>query len=77
MDDLALVITIVGTGMGIIIALGALVLTLFFWNRGEANSDRRDMVSLVVAIKDDIQAIQLEMKDFHNRLVSIEERRKT
>jgi hypothetical protein len=76
MEYMGLIITIVGTGIGIIISLGALVLTLFLWNRGEGNSDRRDIVNLVIAIKEDIQAIQLEMKDFHNRLVDIERNKK-
>lgn len=55
------VLTVVGTGIGIIIAMGAIVITLFLWNRGEANADRRAMAE--------------EMKDFHNRLIAIEERR--
>lgn len=55
------VITMIGTGMGIIIAMGALIVTLFLWNRGEANADRRCMAN--------------EMKDFHNGLIAIEERR--
>lgn len=66
--DFGLVITIVLTGMGIIIGMGAIVITLFIWNRGEANSDRRDIVNLIIAIKD-------EIKDFHERLIKIEERR--
>lgn len=69
--DLGIIIAIVGSAMGII----AVTLTLMLWVRGEANADRRDMVNLVVAIKDDIQAIQLEMRDFHSRLCAIEERR--
>jgi hypothetical protein len=40
---------------------------LFFWNRSEANSDRRDMLNL-------IKSIEHEMKDFHGRLCAIEER---
>lgn len=55
------VLTIVGTGLGIIISMGALILTLFLWNRAEANTDRRAMAE--------------ELKDFHTRLLAIEERR--
>lgn len=55
------VLTVVGTGIGIIIAMGAIVITLFLWTRGEGNADRRAMAA--------------EMKDFHNRIVAIEERR--
>lgn len=78
MIDLGLIVAIVGTGL-------AMVGTLFgviFWTRGEANAlraeanaDRRDIVNLVISIKEDIQAIQLEIKDFHNKLCAIEERR--
>jgi len=49
----------------LIITLGG----LFLWNRSEANSDRRAMQATVDAIKE-------EMKDFHGRLIAIEERRK-
>lgn len=59
--DYGIIIAIVATGMGIIIAMGALIVTLFLWNRGEANADRR--------------AIADEIKDFHSRLLVIEERR--
>jgi hypothetical protein len=52
--------------MGILIGMGALIVTLFLWNRAESNADRRDIVNLIVAIKD-------EVKDFHNRLYAIEE----
>lgn len=62
--------------IGIIIAIGAAIFTLigvivalFFWNRTESNADRREIVDLIIAIKE-------EMKDFHGRLCAIEERRK-
>jgi len=76
MSDFGLIITIVLTGMGIVIAMGGIVITLFLWMRSEANADRRDIVNLIVAIKEDIQAIQHEVKDFHARMCVIEERRK-
>lgn len=63
--DIASVIAIVGTGMAFI----GTVIALFLWNRSEANSDRRDIVNIVLAI-------QIEMRDFHNRLVEIEKGRK-
>jgi len=66
----------------VILAMAA----LFLWVRSEANADRRhiseiqrqdrkDILSLVEAIKDDVRAIKEEMKDFHNRLCAIEEKR--
>lgn len=48
-------------------------LVMFFWLRTEANSDRRDMINMIVIFKDEIQK---EMKDFHGRLCAIEERNK-
>ena len=49
----------------LIITLGG----LFLWNGSQANSDRRAMQATVDAIKE-------EIKDFHGRLIAIEERRK-
>lgn len=72
MNDIGIIIAIVGSAFGIIaITLGATV-TLFLWGRGEASSDRRDIVDLIIAIKDDIQATQLEMMSFHNRICEIQ-----
>lgn len=42
-------------------------LTLWLWSRSESRSDSRQMMDLIAAI-------QMEMKDFHGRLCSIEER---
>lgn len=46
--------------------IGSLI-TVILWTRSESSSDRRDMMSLIKAIQD-------EMKDFHGRLCTIEER---
>jgi len=74
-ENLGLIIAIVGSAIGIIaITLGATI-ALFLWNRGEANADRKDIVNLIIAIKEDVHAIQLEMRDFHTRLCSIQERK--
>jgi len=62
------VLTVVGTGIGIILAMGAIVITLSLWTRGEGNADRR-------AIQSSIEGMKLEMRDFHDRLISIEEKR--
>lgn len=79
MENLGLIIAIVGSAVGIIaITLGATI-ALFLWNRAEANSDRRDIVNLIIAIKEDARAFSEKMaaesRDFHARLCSIEERR--
>ena len=42
---------------------------VFLWTRSESNADRREIMNLIQAIKD-------EMKDFHARLCVIEDRNK-
>jgi hypothetical protein len=67
-------------GQVVVLILGnlALILPLWLWARAESNSDRRDMMNLIIAgqreTREQINAIQEEMKDFHNRLYSLEER---
>jgi hypothetical protein len=56
------------TILGIVVGNAALFLPIFFWMRSEANADRRDIVNLIIAIKD-------ELKDFHGRLCKIETER--
>ena len=79
MENLGLIITIVGSAIAIV----GVTITLMLWVRGEANADRRDIVDLIVQIKQDISTtreetsklineIHLEMKDFHHRLLNIE-----
>ena len=43
------------------------VVGLFFWNRSESNNDRREMMALLKGIQD-------EIKDFHGRLCTLEEK---
>ena len=45
------------------------IVGLFLWSRSESREDTRHILSL-------IDAIQKEIKDFHGRLCSIEERNK-
>ena len=52
----------------VIVIVGSNIL-MFLWVRGEANADRHSMLQM-------IDSIQKEIKDFHGRLCSIEERRK-
>jgi len=71
MENLGLIVSI---GFGVFTIVGAMI-AMMLWVRGEANADRRDIVNLIIAIKDDVSAIKDEIKDFHNRLCAIEERR--
>lgn len=48
---------------GFILTVGV----LFLWSRTEANSDRREIMSVLREMKD-------EMKDFHGRLLVLEDR---
>jgi len=57
------------TVLAMFIANGALIIPMFLWNRSEANADRRAILAM-------IDAIQKEMKDFHERLLKIELERK-
>jgi hypothetical protein len=50
--------------------------SLFFWARSESRNDIRHMDNKLDAIRELTHAIHLEMKDFHNRLCTIEERSK-
>lgn len=49
-------------------------LTLWLWNRTEARADRREACADRRDILNLIRSIEAEMKDFHGRLIAIEER---
>lgn len=46
---------------------------LFLWSRAESRSDFRRVERLIIAIKDEVSK---EMRDFHGRFCTIEERNK-
>jgi hypothetical protein len=48
---------------------------LFIWNRAESRNDIRHLDAKIDAIRELTHAINLEVKDFHNRLCAIEEKR--
>lgn len=69
--DLGIIIAITGTGIAVV---GA-VLSMMFWSRSEANSlraeakeDRKDLLQIS-------RNIEMEMRDFHYRLLEIERSR--
>lgn len=68
--------TILATAIGSVVAILGINVSIFAWLRSdikelksEMSADRRDILKLIIEIKD-------EMKDFHGRLCSIEEKRK-
>lgn len=70
-QDLGLIIAITGTG----IAMIGVVIAMMFWVRTEANTlradakeDRKDLLQIS-------RNIEIEMKDFHYRLLEIERNR--
>lgn len=81
--DLTTLVAVLGSTFTIL----ATMISLFLWLRSEANNDRRefhhvqredrkDLLQITRSIEMTMQAIQNEMKDFHNRLCLIEERKK-
>jgi len=52
------------------------VFGLWIWNRAENRADTRHMENMIRANRDVIDAIREDIKDFHGRLCSIEERNK-
>jgi hypothetical protein len=62
--------------LGIVLGNMAVVLPLWLWARAESRSDYRHLDAKIDAIRELTYAIHSEMKDFHNRMCSIEERNK-
>lgn len=49
----------------------AIILPLWLWNRSESNADRREIHQILREMKDEMRE---EMRDFHGRLLVLEER---
>lgn len=75
------------TLVGVNATLFAAAIAVVIWMRTESRNDyrhlhdiqredRKDLLMLIEAIKDEVKAIRDEMKDFHNRMCAIEERNK-
>lgn len=69
--DLGLIIAISGSALAIV----GTIIAMFFWVRGEANADRRENSTDRKEILNLIRAIELEIRDFHHRLLKIEEKK--
>lgn len=68
--DWTLILSAVGIALTII-ACFATQIGMFLWVRSEASADRRDGHALISSLANDIH---VEMKDFHGRLVALEEK---
>lgn len=58
----------------LIMGNAALIIPLFLWNRSESRSDIRHMDTKLESTRELVRAIYEDMRDFHNRLYSLEER---
>lgn len=58
--------------LAIILGNAGFIIPLFLWNRAESIADYRHIESVTTS---QIREIQEEIKDFHERLCAIEERR--
>lgn len=63
------VLTIVGANIVLILSTIGTTIAMFLWSRKEANDFHRQTHDLIAEI-------QKEMKDFHGRMVALEERNK-
>lgn len=58
--------------LALVLGNSALIIPLFIWNRSESRADIRHMDNkleiYLMAIREDVKAIQDEIKDFHGRL---------
>ena len=64
------------TVLGMFIANAALIIPLFLWNRSESRADIRHMDSKLESTRELVRAIYDDVKDFHVRLLEIENRNK-
>lgn len=66
-------ITAIIVFLGVFIANTAMIISLFLWNRAEARANARHTEAQLDSTRELVRAIQAEMKDFHERLLAIEE----
>jgi hypothetical protein len=60
----------------IVLGNAAFIIPLFLWNRSESRADIRHMDAKLEANRALVNAIYLDMKDFHNKLYELELRNK-
>lgn len=62
--------------LGIVFGNAAMFLPVFLWLRTEANADRREANEDRRYMLNILNEMKEEMKEFHGRLISLEQRRK-
>lgn len=63
------------TILGVFIANAAMIIPLFLWNRAEARADCRHNDAKLESTRELVRAIHDEVKDFHERLIKIENKK--
>jgi len=71
LESVAIIVAIIGTGFAVLIGMGAIVITLFLWARSESRQDAKAASDQITAIRELVNSIQQEMKDFHRELCSL------
>lgn len=61
--------------LALVIGNVAIIFPLFLWNRSEARADIRHMDTKLESTRELVRAIHEEVRDFHRRLYSLEEKR--
>jgi len=61
MENLGLIVALLGSAFTIVAAMIAMML----WVRSEANSDRRDIVNLIIEIKEDGHKFREQMAEMN------------
>ena len=70
-------LTAVLTVLGVFIANAAMFIPLFLWTRAEARADVRHTDAKLESTRELVRAIHDEMRDFHERLITLEKQRYT
>ena len=68
--------TVLGVTAGLFLTSIGAMISLFVWNRTESRADIRHMDNQISAIRELVREMHIESKDFHARLIAIEERNK-
>ncbi len=65
-------VTAIITILGVFIANAAMIIPLFLWARAEGRADARHTDAKLESTRELVRAIHDEVKDFHERLITIE-----
>lgn len=71
MESTQMILTIIGANIALVVSSIGVAIALFLWSRAENRSDCRRIEGLITTIKDEVTK---EMKDFHGRLCTLEEK---